>query len=188
MCAQPGRFRFIWKVPWEIVPAHGGATGVPYKYHAFVNPDGSVLLPAQFLCDHMPLPGDDGAYDFGGGHGIFSTLAFVDIAIKTDAATLHGDQVLKSAKAALDCFLKDSFEAGQGPNLRFHDQSLIDLPIDTDRNAKVVTDKVWAVNFIEADLAEAAITQRVDPFTIWVTTDGIVSQLSLDRWKPVRLR
>jgi len=178
---------FIWKVTWELFPARGGSTGTPYESHAFVNPDGSVLTPERFLCDHMYLANGNEEYYFGGGHGVFSALAIADIGVKADDTTVHGDKVLSLAKAALDRFVEENFEASKGPNLRFHDQSLIDLPIDTDRNAQVVKAKVWAVNFIEADLAREEINQS-DPFTVWVTTDGLVSQLSLHRWKPVRLR
>jgi hypothetical protein len=170
-----GESGFIWEVTWNLYPSTGGSTGIPFQFRAHVNGDGSLIVPERFLCDHVDIPGLE--------EPVFSVLAFGDLDFEEQGATIiHGDQALSLATSAVRMLFKEDSKEGQPANLRFYDQSVIDLRVGTKNNGQFEIKKVWAVNFIPSNLSGDDI-HRADELTVWVTTDGFVSQLTRDRWE-----
>lgn len=166
---------FVWKITWEIQPKHGGSSGIPFEFRSYVNPDGSVMMPERFLCDHVPVPGTD--------QNIFSILSFSDFQTdEENGEKVHGDRVLSLATNSVRSLEMEKPLMEQKVGFRFRGQSVMQLPVGMKHDGKPIIRRVWAVTFVDAKSTGNAI-HEAEPLTVWVTEDGIVSQLTFGKWQ-----
>lgn len=172
---------YVWKVTRKLFPSFGGFSGVPFQFRSYVNPDGSLIAPERYLCDHDTVVGTEGR--FFGNDNIFSVMSFADFEVdEKNAKHIHGDQALSLATNAIEKFVAQKPLKKHKVAYRLHDQSLLRLPVATNHDGKLAMRKVWAVNFVDAKLTGNAI-HEAEPLTVWVTVDGMVSQLTFRSWK-----
>lgn len=176
---------FVWTTTWDLYPAVGGSSGIPFQYRVHVKPNGALIVPEHYLCDVIGDPGLDQI--------LLSVLAFDDLnrpagdIQEGQSSTIFGDEALDLARTAVQKLLEPELGRGETPGFRFYDQSAIDVPIRTKHDGSIEKRKVWAVNFIAADTA-AENVHAVAQFTVWVTEDGFVSHLSRGSWQAISRR
>ncbi len=166
---------FIWKVEHEISPVRGGSTGLPPTFLAYVKGDGSVIKADRFLLSCANLHH---------GSRIYSILSFEDLTHKSrDTPLLDGENVLELARAAVNSFCTEALKDKLAVQFRFHDQTLLQIPVRVRNTGEIVSYDIWRVQFtISED------TTRSTPIALWVTKDGLVSNLSLDSWDATNRR
>lgn len=174
-----GNKGFVWKISWELFPNPGGFSGIPFEYQAYVRPNGSVVRPQLFLCDHLQrgwLSSDEDP--------LLSHLALTDL-VPANSSDVDTDQIRRSAEDAL-ADAKD--ESKLDFKLRFVGLRRQSYPsVFCGRGNSPDECLVWAVNFVPESWPKAD-QERLEPFTIWVTSDYITSRLSSGRWQASKQR
>lgn len=178
---------FYWKITWICLPDEINLSGTPYRFHAMVKPDGSLMIPERHLCCQTTLEGIKGRAITSDGkpeHSpmLFSTLSFEDLKKSKEEASLHGDEIQNIATKTFRDFIEKNIPDRPTFPYRFRSQSIIELPVGMIKKQQIQYQKVWAVDFIPSDCPADSILE-MKPFTIWVTPDGFPSTLSLQGWK-----
>ena len=169
---------FVWHITWDLFPSPGGLSGIPFEFQAYVRPDGSAVRPDLFLCDHFT------SGFFSSEAPLFSTFAIDDLT-PGSTKSVDQDQIRDAAVNSLNDATRD-YELTRsfrfiGMKRHSYSNDLIRKP---NSNGDVV---VWAVKFVDKTIAEK--DQRdADPFTVWVTEDMMVSEITVGHWDAKRRR
>lgn len=167
---------FIWHVKWDLFPSPGGFTGIPFQYHAYVRPDGSVITPELFLCDSY-------SFDvFEEQKTLFSTVAFTDMYTPENRRErIDVNQAEEIAVATLATALKKhkietKFRVVGTSHPRFPKYLFGQRrPPDDVR--------LFCVNFVESDTL-AEVEELIEPFSVWVSQAGTPASITYGFWAP----
>lgn len=171
-----GKHGMLWRVKVSLMPTVGGFSGLPYLYRGLLQADGTPIPDEKAFVAHCDLEreGEGANDDDEDCDHLFSVIRFADFADPNpDEKLLHGDEILSRAETKLKSAI------GKRPGFRFHDQRLVSVPILRRHDGNTVDRKLWKVGFIPAaddpDIEQPAII-------LWVTVDGRVSELSINKW------
>lgn len=159
----------LWHITWNLFPARGGFSGVPYTYTALVTPSGRVIEPERFVSDAYVCRGNL--------RWLCSTLRLSPpgerAADELAEATIR-ERATRAMKKFLDVPRADDSHTAS-PEMRFADQRLVRIPSAVADDGSLVSQPIWAVSFREP--ADERDREESDLFTVWVTGDGRVADL-----------
>ena len=152
----------VWHGVWSLLPKDGNVGGFPYQYHSFARSDGKRIVPEIYFCDYVNVD----------GHRYFSSLSFAKIESSSFERSIDADTALDLARTAVRELTP------LANSLRLRQLMVQKLPFARDAWNKDAF--VYEIEF--TDKTNDDLSERAKFFSIWVTTNGLCSTLSADRW------
>lgn len=160
--------KYYWKVRWELWPKIGGFSGIPFRYHARLKADGTVIPPTLYIVEQYLCPDRTG--------WVACRLELRKPQEK-EMPQFKETEIRKRALQAWEKFVqshKKHAEAGQFPS-KIVDQKRLRIPVGQSEAGKLLYEDVWAIKMFNPNGKKEEETSL--PLILYVRTTGEVGKI-----------